>query len=472
MTPEDPRLTARALDALPADERNAMEAELWSDPELIRELEETAAFAAKLKRAFSIELNAALTDDHWREIQAEAAIVGLTPGPVVPMPKVAAGVGRSLPAWAVPAVAGVTVGAVVTSVALTWHDTPRPLVQTVPAAAPALNVAKERATPPVTVSPVVRAEVKAPVVAVVHRPQETPRGTFLAASFHPAAPSSSGRHADVKVVPPAATLAEPVQQTESLQEISFRNAPQQLTGIATAAPASAETTGTALQPAAFREEQSTAAFSGEALSGAPALAFANQLPSLPPLLFVPSGGQSPEVAGVSQAPLSPTPVLPGDGLAGTAGGGLKPVTPGEGAGASTPPASGAQAGDEIAWRRPAFSDALGSIAGGRSPSSGGSGDAELDQMRIDPGMFPTLEHLNTVLEHDLTAHADGTVEHVLPGQKDGQKDPSAPLVEQFCFRHAPAVKVLVILDNGGAPLSVTPNDTPVLDISAPFVGTR
>ena len=33
MTPEDPRLTARALDALPADERNAMEAELWSVPE-------------------------------------------------------------------------------------------------------------------------------------------------------------------------------------------------------------------------------------------------------------------------------------------------------------------------------------------------------------------------------------------------------------------------------------------------------
>lgn len=458
MTPDDPRLTASALDALPADERKAVETELWSDPELLRELEETAAFAAKLKRAFSIELNAALTDDHWREIQAEAAIVGLSPERVVPMP-----VRRSLPAWAVPAAAGVMLGAVVTSVALTWHDAPRPLVKAVPAPAPA--AVANRGTSPVASSPVVGADLKVPVVAAVRSLQDIPRGAGVAASFHPAASDHSRRNAVLPTAPSASAEPEPVQPAAVSQAVFFRNAPPELSGIAGVAPASGSAPEPVLQPAAFRSEQSTSA-----VSPAPMLASASALPSLPPLLFVPSAGQSTEVAGSPPGPVSLTPVQPGDGLAGTGGGGMKPVTPGDATAVAKPPTVEPSKGDEIAWRRPAFSDAMSATAGGRAPSTAGSeGDAELERMTLDLGMYPTLEHLSTVLEHDPAPHQNcGSA----AAKKEGPKDPAIPLVEQFCFRHAPDVKVLVILDNGGLPLDVTPYDTPILDISAPFVTAR
>ena len=114
MNIDDPKFTAYALNALPAGEKEAVEPGILADNELWREAEVTAAFAEKLKQAFTAEHNARLSDAHWREIFAEVGVEesprAFPPEPVQP---------RRLPVWALSAAAGVMAGAIIASIAIT-----------------------------------------------------------------------------------------------------------------------------------------------------------------------------------------------------------------------------------------------------------------------------------------------------------------------------------------------------------------
>ena len=118
MTADDPKFTAYALNALLTEEKEIIEPEVLADRELWSEAELTAAFAEKLKKAFTVEENARLSAAHWREIYAEAGIE--EPPGIIPLePELAK---RRLPTWAIAAAAGVAIGAVVASLAITWND--------------------------------------------------------------------------------------------------------------------------------------------------------------------------------------------------------------------------------------------------------------------------------------------------------------------------------------------------------------
>ncbi|MEK0451523.1 MAG: hypothetical protein RL088_3791 [Verrucomicrobiota bacterium] len=459
MKMDDPRLTAGALGAMTPDESNAFDSELMSDPELIREFEETVEFAKKLQRAFSTELNAALTEQHWREIKAEAAIIGLSPATALPTP-----VHRRIPSWVLPAAAGIVFGAIVASVALTWQSPQSALVGVEPAA-PASSPAMERSGPAMVVNSATHTDLKSPVHAVIQSSIEGSREAgattgvlpaFAVAPIQPAAPLPG---------PAVLATANVVRQSALHREVEHQSLPQGVSGFSPATPARHLVSAAAPQSISSRPDSI-----GGRYPVAPAFGSANHLPSLPPVLLVSSSASSSDASPTSPNSVSPSPVFEVDGFSGTEFGGTKPNMPDESIDVSIPPAVSASKTEEIAWRRPDFSDALNSVAGGGGSGSGVQSGTDLELLRLDTGMYPTLEHLSAVLEHDSSAHDDGVVEHLMPVQNGTVKEPGATRVEQFCFRDAPGVKVLVVLDNGGAPLCETPGCTPVLVISEPFIG--
>lgn len=459
MNLDDPRLTAGALSAMTPDESRAFDSELRSDPELSREFEETVAFAKRLQRAFSIELNAALTEQHWREIKAEAAIVGLSPATPLPTP-----VRRRMPSWVLPAAAGVVFGAIVTSVAITWQSPPSAVVKIEPLA-PASIPAVERSGPALVVNSAPRTDLKAPVPAAIRASIEGSREPSPTVGFSPAFAVAPTQPAAPSPGPAVVATVPAVQQPAVHREGDYQNSRQGGSSISMGTPerflaSAASPKSISSRPDSFGGTHPVASAFGSA----------NPLPSLPPVLFVPSAASSSDVSPTPPNSVSPSPVFPADGLSGTEFGGAKPNTPGESTDVSTPPAVSASKTDEIAWRRPVFSDALNSVAGGRAAIADIQSGTDLELLRLDTGMYPTLEHLSAVLEHDSSAHEGGIVEHSMPPQKGSGKEAGATRVEQFCFRDAPDVKVLVVLDNGGASLCDTPGDTPVLVISEPFIG--
>ncbi len=133
MNIDDPKFTAYALNALPVGEKEAVEPGILADKELWHEAELTAAFAEKLKQAFTAEHNARLSDAHWREIFAEVGVEE-SPG-VIPLQPVRP---RRMPVWALSAAAGVMAGAVIASIAITWGERPHLLAETKPAKIPAV----------------------------------------------------------------------------------------------------------------------------------------------------------------------------------------------------------------------------------------------------------------------------------------------------------------------------------------------
>jgi hypothetical protein len=173
MNIDEPKFTAYALDALSPEEKEACEPGVLADAEALREAELTAAFAEKLKGAFTSETNARLSAAHWREIYAEAG-VEQAPGaiPFESEPQ------KRFPLWALSAAAGVMFGAVIASLAITWNDRPA-LIADVPvrpdvrdAAMPEPTVPQPQQPDSVKVSvppPVV--QKNAPTVVVVPRPQ-------------------------------------------------------------------------------------------------------------------------------------------------------------------------------------------------------------------------------------------------------------------------------------------------------------
>ena len=172
MNTDDPIFTAYALNALSAEEKESIEPDVLADREMWSEAELTAAFAEKLKKAFTVEENARLSAVHWREIYAEAGIED-APGilPFEPEPAK-----RRLPAWAVAAAAGVAIGAVVASLAITWNDiipkfSAAPQVK--PAEAPVSITIPE--TPALAAAPVPESEPpgKSSVISIP-RPQSLP----------------------------------------------------------------------------------------------------------------------------------------------------------------------------------------------------------------------------------------------------------------------------------------------------------
>ena len=95
MNPDDPKLTAYALDELDPDERAEIEQLLRDDPAARGEAEQTAAFAARLRHDLKTDPGAPLTDGQRTEVLAAATRTGARPK-VVAFPR---------PRWILPAIA-------------------------------------------------------------------------------------------------------------------------------------------------------------------------------------------------------------------------------------------------------------------------------------------------------------------------------------------------------------------------------
>ncbi len=434
MSPDDPQFTAYALDALPPCERSCVEAEIWADSELRDECVETAAFAEKLKRALSIELNASLTESHWREIHAEAAVVGLPTRIAIPFaPR------NQFPVWAFPAAAGILFGAVIASLALTWSDKPSEIASE--GSSPQVEEAPALSTPeiPRSTKPLASGlpliskfptKETAPETMASDRSEILPAGVVMGSLINQPVFSSRRTLQILSEVPPAlpnlnitesAGIADRENQTLTFPDPVFANTPSR--------------------------EASSLSLAASMMTPMPALY------SIPP----PSSGANGNVQPPAFSTL-PTPSITQQ--AGTGGKGTKPSVSEKNNKTENATNQAATSPSEIAWRR---SDEMlvSTTANGKDRSGVSVGSSSLDPMRLDTELYPTLDYLNVILERDEPAEM----------QRATTSTSSTATAEQFYFRDSPDVKVLVVLDNSGLPPSMTLGNTRVLSISMPFVVT-
>jgi hypothetical protein len=432
MSPDDPQFTAYAIDALPTCERVGLEAEIWADSELRAECIETAAFAEKLKRALSIELNAGLTETHWREIHAEAAIVGLPNCPsIAPSPR------NRFPVWAFPAAAGVLFGAVIASLALTWGDKPRAIASEETSSqvetAPPLSVMETPSAakplaggiPLLTKFP---AKESGPEAKTSARSEILPTGVVMGSAMDQPIFSSPRTTQELReflaTVPVSNFFASPIANDPENQSLNFPD------------PVSADITS---------RDALSLSLAASAMTSLPALNFIPSPPSIP------NGNVKPPTFSGS-----PTPSITQQ--PGTVSKGTKPsVTEKKNEPADHKKLASAPY-NKIAWRR--TDDMFASTTADRKSRAGvSSSDPSLEPMRLDTDLYPTLEYLNVILERDDTGEA----------QRAEVSKSDTATVEQFHFRDAPDVKVLVMLQANGIPAYMMMGTTKVLGISDPFV---
>lgn len=431
MNPDDPQFTAYAINALPASERNEFEDEIWSDSALLGECMEMAAFAEKLKRALSIELNAGLTETHWREIHAEAAIVGL-PTNRTDAPSLR----NRFPFWAFPAAAGVVFGAVIASLALTWGDKTRAVTseETSPLidASPALSVPETPRT-------------RQPIASGLQAVATTPK------SGSGAAPESSTPEIPPVKVALGSAIEQPIFSSSGTLQISSEVPPNlpKFDFIESAGNSNPE-----IQTLSVAEPVSQGIISRESAS----LNYTSSpMTPLPAVYFIPSPSSLPN-GNVQPPVVSVPPILSATQQAGTGGRGTKPNVTEKKNGTVDTNKMVSSTSTQIAWRRTDESFAF-SAAGTKDRVGVSSSDILLAPMRLDTELYPTLEYLNVILEReedDELAMAESS-------------SSNEATVEQFHFRDAPDVKVLVMLQSNGLPSSMMMGNTKVISISDPFV---
>ena len=403
MNTDDPIFTAYALNALSADEKESIEPYVLADREMWSEAELTAAFAEKLKKAFTVEENARLSAAHWREIYAEAGIED-APGilPFEPEPAK-----RRLPAWAV-AAAGVAIGAVVASLAITWNDIiPKfsAALQVKPAEAPASISIPE--VPALAAAPFPKIEPPGKtLVTSIPRPQSLPvvaaddarraLPTFVRAKTTNKLADTIGLEdqvVEVIPVPDLVAVEPPVLQDEV--PVKPRNAP-----LFPPLRAFPRTVASAAVP---KPQQTNPVSQPPAVVSA-----ASQAPNAAAVPFVKK--QSASLASVAQA--------------------KKP------AGTRSQTENSKIASTELA--------ATEGLAPSLSP----------DIVPLDPSQFRTLNELNRVAIPDPTAGVSGLF--------------FGGFRQSFSLIENPQMKFTAVLDNAGLPIEITPGNASVLYISAPY----
>ena len=388
MSIDDPKFTAYALNALPAAEKEAVEPDILADEELWREAEKTAAFAEKLKFAMTAETNARLSAAHWREIFSEVGVEE-TPG-VIPFEPARR---KSLPIWALSAAAGVTAGAIIASVAITWSDR-----------APMLAVTAENSPEITRSSTLPSAVLEQPGY---HQPEEPPSSPKRSAI------SKSGPALAVANVLPTNSIGIRVE-ANVVKESPSRDGVEEL-----------------VEPLPLPDLRPAPTDAAEPL---PENVVAN--PS--PVSFL-------TVWNV--AAQSPRPALPKSSAAPVA---LAANTKDVPKKLTTAPtlASNVPA-PKPAKTAPQKQPSVVAITATNVASSGRS-----------MAEFSTLGDLNAAMVHE------GVMTLMQP---DSFFVTLAGMPNVFSYRVAPEVKVNVILDNGGVPVSVTSPNTSVLFISEPYV---
>ncbi len=446
MNVDEPKFTAYALNALPIAEKESVEPMALADGELWREAEKIAAFAEKLKSALRAETNARLSAAHWREIYAEAGVeetAGIIP--LEPVPP------KRFPVWAVSAAAGVMLGAVVASLAITWNDRPVLLAGT-PNVAPATRGATkvEHGYVPENVVPdaspridsAAKPDAPAPQAAIsIPRPGAPP-----VVASDPASPRSLAIFVKARLVNSNGDLVTHDDEVE--EEVDELPLPDLAPGrmVSTDIPS-----GLAIQERAASSLPTWIDPAG-----------ADNSSSRPILIFPPRAvGSSPSNTTISK----PSITGPTDRVS-------KPVASTTSAVPKSTPVSSTlkQQGStvsapisEVAWRRPAGtstnrprSTAIASVMAG----NGGTGTEFSAAMMLDTFRFGTLDELNSILVRD-----SSFVSIFSPAGSALQVGNRVP----FEFRGNPEVKVDVLLESGALPAGLIPGNTRVLDISAPYL---
>ena len=388
MSIDDPKFTAYALDALPAAEKEAVEPIVLADEELWREAEKTAAFAEKLKFAMTAETNARLSAAHWREIFAEVGVEE-PPGVILFEPARR----KPLPTWALSAAAGVTVGAIIASVAITWSDRPLPLAEV---AAKSPGITRGSTSPSAVLEqPGNHQPEKAPAL---------PKQSAISKSAPALAVASALPTNSVGIRVKANLVKEKPSRDDADELVEPLPLPELLPTPSDAAEPFPESVAANPIPVSFLPVWNVAA--------------------QPPRPALPKSSAAPVAlaANTKDAPkkLTTAPTLASNVPA------PKPVK-------------------TVPQKLPTV------IA--ISATNIASAGRTMEQ-------FTTLGDLNAVMVHD------GVMTLMQPDSIFGT---FAGMPNVFSYRVAPEVKVNVILDNGGVPVSVTSPNTSVLFISEPYV---
>ena len=419
MNIDDPKFTAYALDALPVGEKEAVEPGILADKELWHEAEVTAAFAEKLKQAFTAEHNARLSDAHWREIFAEVGVEE-SPG-VIPLDPVQP---RRMPVWALSAAAGVMAGAVIASLAITWGEHPVSVTEAKPAKPPVIAE-----------KPVPTASIMIPTSAdlpVIEKPEALPAKLRGSVAFVPRPVGESlvaSRTADtvVKVTPAFGS------RRESIPSAVISSGTISVAGITPEEDAS--------EPPQYISAQPTGSVSIPAIAGARVLIVPAKLPApLVPATASVAASSVNNQKSVSVTEARKKSTFP-QNIAGTvAVGGTRKAQPSSNDLIfSTTPASPSNDANRISQ---------GIAIAPEVPTLGIAGVSHLN----------TLGDVNAVMEHDgaLTASFAAS-DLILSGQS-----------AVFSLLANPDVKYTIVLANGGIPLHFAPSSTAVLEVSAPF----
>lgn len=423
MNIDDPKFTAYALDALSPEEKEMCEPDVLANADSLREAELTAAFAEKLKSAFTAETNARLSAAHWREIFAEAG-VEQTPGaiPFEPEPK------KRFPVWALSAAAGVMFGAVIASLAITWNDHPvliadapvRPKVNPVVAPVPVAPQSRPQPQRPAQ-SAATQAIVqkKSAIVASIPRPQ----------------------------VPPAVAMNDftPPANEESVQP---ELAEDQVDVVA-------------IQPEELPESVNGTVPSEFVANAEPDSGGAAPLPNRRSFPYVPTARPAMQSSGLASVP--------------------KPVVP-----AATQPAP------PVAVTRPAISSSTVSsvpkkpaVYAFNSPPSkkvtvtipNNSARKNGASISSDPEALVSIgstieQQLNTLrlgaTLNDVNAAGFTPALSGFVSTASGAVSVGVPFARVSSSESDSAIFVNVVLDNNGLPLSLTPGDTKVLNVSDPY----
>jgi hypothetical protein len=423
MNIDDPKLTAYALNALPAEEKERCELDVVADEELWREAELTAAFAEKLRAAFTTETNARLSAAHWRGIFAEA---GVEPPLVKEVPVESA---RRFPLWALPAAAGVMFGAVISSLAITWGDRPPTI---------AGSVEKPRTLERPT-------EVAPPVAGVVGVSPSAGRVENVARVAK--APAKVPR----PTVPPVAAL--PI----SANAVAARPQPQEFAGATTDDSPMEELIPDAPEvdePGVFAVADEPVV--DEPIAGVPVHSVQSTaaMPYFPGRNFarteapapIPKPVAAPVPARVPEAPVAAATVT------------LPAATVAE---FSKKPGTSVFAFNNRASSNPNTAPKnAGSNKSGKDKAAGAVGvaaadiemDAQLNSLRLG-----TLGDVQKVLDYhpSIVGMVGAGVWSVGAGIP-------------FSIPNRPDLMVNVVLDNDGLPLWITPTDTEVIEISTPY----
>ncbi len=424
MNIDDPKFTAYALNALPVGEKEAVEPGILADKELWHEAEVTAAFAEKLKQAFTADHNARLSDAHWREIFAEVGVEE-SPG-VIPLQPAQP---RRMPVWALSAAAGVMAGAVIASIAITWGERPHLLAESKLAK---LSAAAEMVAPTPSV----------PVHPAADLPIAGKRETLTATQ--PSNTTFVPRPAGDSMV--ASRTADTVVKVTPAFGGNRDTTPSTVTSPGAVSVAGIVPVDDALEAPPGVAPQPVSVVSIPAMNAARGMIGPAKSTTalVPPTVSVAAANvNNQKSVAVTEARKKSTFPL---NLAGSVAVGVNQ----SGGTRKTPP----NTNDLIFSGAPASprNDAN-RISPGIAIAQEGTGLALGGATQLN-----TLGDVNALMEHDGALTASFAASDLILSGQSGI----------FSLRSNPDVKYTIVLDNGGIPLPFAPSSTAVLEVSAPF----